>query len=255
MKLKQLVLYYYYFFLLVSIFSTMAFGYITRNVIQPGLFIHGIMLALLVLYYFKKKTGRRGNKISNMIIGFTIVFLINLFIVEVLQLHIYNVYASLNYAFKIYLLLFLVYFTVNNYEYFQQKVDKILLINTIIILLNIIIGYIFNVGGQSYDRLFEDSYRGFLAGNDTSMFSFVAFGYSLYTLGKSHGWRRYFFLLLLFGSLFSIYIIATKAAFVAGVILLLYLYQKKRNGFIVLLLMLGIIFIAFSMRSDRKSVV
>jgi len=245
MKLKQVVLFYYYIFILLNVIVGMVFGYVTRDVIQPGLFIHGGILLLLVWYFLNnRRRGGIGNMITKIIIGFTLVFSLNFFVIEIYQLNVNSIYPSLNYAFKIYLLLFLAYFTVNHYEYFKKRANSILLVNTIIVLLNIILGYYFKIGGQSYDRLFEDSYRGFLAANDTSMFSFVAFGFSLYSLDNSRGRKRYIVILLLIGSLLSMYIIATKAIIVSGIILAIYLYHKKKMASIVVFAVLaGLIFI------------
>ena len=254
MKLKQLVLYYYYSFLLLNILVGMVFGYVTRDVIQPGLFIHGIMLLLLIGFYLKERKNKLGGKVSIMIIGFTIVFFVNLLVVEIVQLNVHNIYPSLNYALKIYLFLFLSYFTINHYEYFKKRINTILLVNVIIILLNIILGYLFKIGGQSYGRILQDSYRGYLAANDTSAFSFVAFGYSLYSFSTSKGRMKKFYFILLIASLYAMYIIATKAFFVAGIILVLFLYQKKRIPIVGLFIVAAVFFLLIIVFKDSSPI-
>ncbi len=92
-----------------------------------------------------------------------------------------------------------------------------MLFNVIVVLVNIIVGYIFGIGGHSYESI-EDSYRGFMAGNDTSIFSFVSFGYGLFLFKK----KRLLSVIIILCSVLAMYIIATKAIFVAGIILFLF---------------------------------
>lgn len=187
---------------------------------------------LILLAYFTKQFingNLQFNIITKMIIGFSFVYGVNLFLVEMIQFPNAPIMPSLEYTFKIFLFLLLAYYIYQNSNYYFTKIHKILLLNSLVLVSNVIIGYHFQIGWQSYQNI-EDSYRGYLAGNDTSIFSFVVFGYSLYSISSSKLFgRKLFFTILLISSLYSIYIIGTKAIIVAGIILILFLFHLRLN--------------------------
>lgn len=149
--------------------------------------------------------------------------------------------TSLSTSLKIIFYLVLTYYVFINHEYFTSKVENIFLINTVVVLANIILGYYFKIGDQSYSA-FEDSYRGFMAGNDTSIFSFVAFGFGLYHFKK----QRIVSILVMGFSLLAMYIIATKAIFVAGMILLLYFKNSIKGKVVLVPIFLSIVVLSYA---------
>jgi hypothetical protein len=112
--------------------------------------------------------------------------------------------------------------------------------------MNVLIGYFFKIGWKSY-TVVEDSYRGLLAGNDTSIFSFVVFGYGLFKFDQN---KRVGGLILIL-SLICMYIIATKAIVVAIIIFILkvfnkgLLHQKNIRNLIFISIIIGVIVINF----------
>jgi len=217
--------------------------------IHPGLFIHGIMLLLLVFYFIRRiQTSVPKHSAMIMIIGFSSVYFINLVFIEGMQFKSQSLYPSLEYTSKIFLLLFLSFYVIDHYKYFRSKADNILLINSIVIVSNIILAHHFHLGWQHYEQSLEGTYWGFLAGNDTSLFSFVAFGYALFTIRSSKYLHQKVYSLLIFlASIYSLYIISSKAIFVSGIILLLCLFSsyKFRKPIAILLpltLVIGLYF-------------
>jgi len=211
-------------------------------------------LVLLIIDFLRFKIKK--NKITKIIFGFSLVYILNLFIVEMIQFSNISAIPSISYTLKIYLLLFVSYFVYKHAKYYLFYLDKILLINTLVILLNIIAGYTFELGWQSYSAM-EDSYRGFLAGNDTSIFAFTSFGYALFKYTKeSQKIKKTFYLGLMVVSIYAMYIIATKAIFLAVLIIILY---SIRNGIklktflagISMLIGLGLIFMTIPSIKER----
>lgn len=229
--MKKLILYYLYGILLIPITLRILLGNLSGMPIHPGLFIHMTVLLILLAYFTKQfiNGNLQFNIITKMIIGFSFVYGVNLFLVEMIQFPNAPIMPSLEYTFKIFLFLLLAYYIYQNSNYYFTKIHKILLLNSLVLVSNVIIGYHFQIGWQSYQNI-EDSYRGYLAGNDTSIFSFVVFGYSLYSISSSKLFgRKLFFTILLISSLYSIYIIGTKAIIVAGIILILFLFHLRLN--------------------------
>jgi len=246
MLLKKFILYYLYTILLVPILERVVFGSLDKVTFHPGIIIHVTVLGLLVFNFFKTKFKK--YIISYMIIGFFIVYIMNFFIIEQIQFSNISSSSSISYTLKIFLLLFISDYIYKNKNFFLQKLDTILLINAIVILANIIIGYTFKIGWQSYSiEGIDNSFRGFLAGNDTSIFAFTSFGYSLFSFFKYKSKsKKIVYLLLIILSIYSMYIIATKAMFVAMIILFLF---SIRNGFKIRTLILGITIISIAIIS------
>ena len=217
--MKKIIYFYLLTINLQNIILHIIYGDITGG-FHPGIIIKGFVLLALFIYYFGQlsKGLIPKNIFTYSILFFLIVYFLQINIVEIAQFNFEFLGDSLSFSIKVFLFLFLTYYVFKNNEYFISKLDNILLSNVIIVLINIIAGYYFKIGGQSYEAL-EDSYRGFMAGNDTSIFSFVSFGYGLYKYKKN----RVLSIVILFGSALAMYIIATKAFFVAGIILFLYL--------------------------------
>lgn len=222
--MRKLILYYLYGIILIPIAIRLGYGRLSNVPIHPGLFLHGIILILLIVYFLRRIKRKLSDRFfTRMIISFTVVYLVNLIAVEMIQFSNISIYKSIEYTSKIFLLLFLSFYIFENNAYFQTKVHKILLINSIVLITNIIIGYYFQIGWQSYKAI-EGSYKGLTGGNESSVYSFVAFGYALYTFFNSKAmWKKNISLLILIGSLYSMYIIATKAIMVTGIILVLFI--------------------------------
>lgn len=240
--MKKIVLYYLYSILFIPVVERGVFGTLDNVAFHPGIVIYILLLSLLVLDFFKHKI--KYNIITYMIIGFTFVYFINFFIVEIIQFSDMPLSKSISYTLKIYLLLFMSSFIYKHLEYYKNHLNKILLINSTIVLLNIILGYTFQIGFQSYhSEGLNDSFRGFLAGNNTSIFAFTSYGFALFSFFKaSEVSRKIFYGLLIIISLYSMYIIATKSMFVAVIITFLF---SIRNGFKVKTLVIGFFLLIF----------
>jgi len=242
MLMKKIILYYLYTILLVPILERILFGSLDHVSFHPGIVIHMGILGLLIISFFKGKVQR--NMILYMLVGFTLVYIVNLFVIEILQFSNIPFGKSISYTLKIYLLLFLSHFIYKHSDYYIKYLDNILLINSIIIILNIILGYTFQLGWQSYQSVgLEDTYRGYLAGNNTSIFAFVSFGYALFSLSKAHKInKKVLYTILMMLSLYSMYLIATKSMFVAVVIAFMF---SIRNGFKIKTLFAGTFLLIF----------
>ncbi len=242
MLMKKIILFYLYAILLIPIFERIAFGSLDNVSFHPGIVVHVIILGLLVVDFFKHKV--KQNKILYMLVGFTLVYIVNLFVVELIQFSNLPVARSISYTLKIYLLLFVSYFVYKHSDYYLKYLDNILLVSSIVIIVNIILGYTFQLGWQSYHSVgLEDSYRGYLAGNNTSIFAFVSFGYALFSFSKADKKiKKIFYILLLILSLYSMYLIATKSMFVAMIIAFIF---SIRNGFKMKTLIAGILLLVF----------
>ena len=240
--LKKIILYYLYTILLLPILERIVFGSLDNVSFHPGIVIHVVVLAILIVDFFKNKP--KLNKITYMIIGFSLVYIINFFVVESIQFSDMPIGRSISYTLKIFLLLFVAYFVYKHHEYYTKYLNNILLINSIVILLNIILGYTFQLGWQSYHSSgLEDTYRGYLAGNNTSIFAFVSFGYALFSFSMTHKkTKKVLYVILISLSLYSMYLIATKSMFVAIIIAFLF---SIRNGFKIKTLLSGIILLTF----------
>ena len=231
-SLKKLILYYLYGILLIPVLLHIFLGKIVGGMLHPGLFIHSFILILLLRHLILQllKGTMLVNVITIMIISFLYVYCVNIFVVELVQFYNTPISDSLRYTFKIFLFLLLAYFIYQNKEFYLDKLNNILTINSLVLVANVIIGYHFQIGAQSYEHLLEDSYRGYLAGNDTSIFSFIVFGYSLFSIiSVKTFYKKTFYLILFLLSIYSMYIIATKAFIVAGIILILFLLDKGTN--------------------------
>lgn len=209
------------------------------GIIHPGILIRGFILALLIDAFVKDLIQTRAPKTWFVwsIILFLVFICAQLLIIEVGQFRFVYLTANLIFSSKVLLYLLIAYYVYKNTDYFNDRLDKILLFNAVFVLINIIIGYYFQIGFKSYERI-EDSYRGFLAGNDSSIFTFVTFGYALYTIEKD----RIKSILILLGSLVAMFIIATKSFVICGVILVFYLIHKKKLVYaLVPMLIIGLI--------------
>lgn len=229
--MKKLILFYLYGILIIPISLRVLFGNLAGLAFHPGLIIHFSVLLLLILYFFKQlfEGVLVNNFLTKIIFGFFYIYFANLLIVEFVQFASQPIIPSIEYTFKIFLFLFLSHFIYQNHKYYSGFLQKILLINSIVFLLNVIIGNQFQIGWQSYEGI-ENTYRGFLAGNDTSIFSFVTFAFTFYSFqSKNKFIYKLFYLFLMLLSVYSIYIIATKAVFVSIFILLLFLIRKKEK--------------------------
>ena len=225
--MKKIILYYLYMILLIPILERIIFGSLDQVALHPGIMIHMIILGLLVVSFFRTKVNK--NKILYMLIGFTLVYIVNLFFIEMIQFSNISYTKSISYTLKIYLLLFLSCFIYKYSDFYIKYLDNILLINSIVIILNIILGYTFQLGWQSYQSVgLEDTYRGYLAGNNTSIFAFISFGYALFSFSKARKkYKKIFYIILIVLSLYSMYLIATKSMFVALIIAFIF---SIRNG-------------------------
>jgi hypothetical protein len=226
LPMKKLVLCYLLGILIIPIAERIIFGQL-RGGLHPGVFIHTGVLALLIVNFHA--TRIKKNTISYMIFGFTLVYAINLLVVETLLFPSLSSIPSIVFSLKNFLLLHLSYYIYINANYFLKYLDRIMLVNVCVILANIIIGYYFQIGWQSYGAVgLADSYRGFLAGNDTSIFAFIAFGYTLFSFSVTNTRGKNILIAILFVlSVCSMVIIATKAIFVAAIIMAFYVLDRR----------------------------
>lgn len=221
--MKKIILIYLYTVNLQDIVVRIFYGKLSDYALHPGDFIKGSILLILIIYYFERILSKKvkSNSLTLSVVFFGLFYLVHLLIIEVAQLNYIYITGSITFTFKIFLLLVIAYYVYENYEYFQKRGEKILIINAVIVLLNILIGHWFNLGWTSYERELGENFRGFMAGNDTSIFTFVSFGVALYARNISK-FLKYF---LLIGSIYAIYIVSSKAIF--GFVILLFLYNYK----------------------------
>lgn len=251
--MRKLILYYLYSILLIPISLHLIYGSLQEMTIHPGIIIHAFILLRLIYYFFQRiNKSKLKSVITKIIISFIIVYFISLFGIEMVQFQGISIVQSIIYGSKIFEMLFLAFYIYENGDYFMSKIDKIILINVIVLLANVIIGYQFQIGGRSYGAV-EDSFRGFLAGNDTSVFSFIAYGYALnLLLFTKSPTKRYLSFLLLGGAVYVMYIIATKAFFVAGLITILLISKliKSKGQNTLRFALFLLIFIGFYLISN-----
>ena len=259
MHLKKLILWYLKGALIVPIIIRIAYGSIDSTVdsiVHPGLFIHLAVLFLLSHYFLLRKIVHRDklNLISKMVFVFFIVYSINLSAIEILLFSNLFPLSSIQYTLKLFLFLLISFYVYQNHQFFRSRFNRILKINSWVLILNIVLGYHFNIGWQSYGNL-EGTYRGFLAGNDTSIFSFVVFGFSLFSIITEKKHQKILSIALFGLSIYSMYIIATKAIFIAGIICILFILNKqsvKKDiiSSIILLIMISSV-VAFIINSSQ----
>jgi hypothetical protein len=250
---KKLIYIYLLTINLQNIILRIIYGPITGG-FHPGIIIKGGVLIALVIYYLDQlsKGLVPKNMFTYSILFALIIYFLQIIVVEIGQFDFQFLGQSFSYSVKIFLYVFITYFVFKNHIYFISKLDNILLFNVVVVLINIILSYYFQIGWKSYEAI-EDSYRGFMAGNDTSIFSFVSFGYGLYLYKK----KKFLSALIIVSSAYAMYIIATKAIFVAGIILFLFLMfgLKLKMKYVFLPLLIVVSITMFSQIDFSNSIV
>jgi hypothetical protein len=250
MQINYLILYYLQIVLIIPILLRIFFGDLTNYDFHPGLILHGIILIIMSIDFIHRGFNRKlvKNKILFMIFGFSFVLLCNIIVVEIFQLSSFSFSASFRYIFKTYLFLFLSNFILININFFKNNLNKILITNIAFFLFNVLVGNIFSLGFYSYSSI-SNSYYGFLSGNDTSIFSFISFGYFLYKLGNKNNLHRKYMFLGLGLSLYVMYLIGTKAIIVSGLITVCYLFNNNKIQSKLPLIILTLVIIIFFSRN------
>lgn len=78
--MKKIILYYLYGIILIPIVIRVFWGRLDGLQIHPGLFINGLILSLLLIYFIGKITKKVSNGFfAKMIFGFTTVYFVNFF--------------------------------------------------------------------------------------------------------------------------------------------------------------------------------
>ncbi len=223
--MKKLILYYLYGFLLIDTVLRYVFGYIVGG-FHPGLIIRG-MISILLIHYFIKQNLLPGkmNIFGLSAVLFTAVCILQIVVFNILSSdHVFEGYNSIRFSYKIVFMLLLANYVATNAYFFKPHTDRILYTNIIVFLVNCIGGYLFQIGFLGYQAL-ADSYRGYLGGNNSSIMSFVSFGFLLYRFPR----RPKINAILLISSVLTFYILGTKGVFVAVFILLLFIINQMRQ--------------------------
>ncbi len=243
--MKKIILYYLYGFLLIDTILRFAYGSIEGG-FHPGLIIRFGISILLINYFVKENVlPKKMNIFGVSAMLFTAVCIIQIVMFNIFSSHhVCGGYDSIKFSYKIVFMLLLANYVVTNADFFKPHTDRILYANIIVFLVNCIGGYLFGVGFLSYQSL-SDSYRGYLAGNNSSIMSFVSFGFLLYRFQR----RPKINAILLVSTMFTFYILGTKGFFVAVFILLLFIINEIRQfkikriiaSFAILLTIFGVL--------------
>lgn len=241
--MKKLILYYLYGFLLIDTVLRYFYGSISGG-FHPGLIIRG-GISILLIHYFIKQNLLPGklNVFSVSVVLFTAVCIIQIVMFNIFSSHhVFEAYDSIRFSYKIAFMLLLANFVATNADFIKPHTDSILYTNIIVFLVNCIGGYHLHLGFGSYMWV---PYRGYLGGNNTSIMSFVSFGFLLYRFER----RPVRNLILLICSTYTFYILGSKGFFVAVFILLLFIINQTRQfkiktviaAFAILLTVLGML--------------
>lgn len=244
--MKKLILYYLYGFLLIDTILRYFYGSIAGG-FHSGLIIRGGISILLIHYFIKQNLlPGRMNVFGVSAVLFTAVCILQIVVFNILSSdHVFEGYNSIRFSYKIIFMLLLANFVATNAYFFKPHTDRILYTNIIVFLINCIGGYLFSVGFLSYKAL-ADSYRGYLSGNNSSIMSFVSFGFLLYTIER----RPIINLILLSLSAYTFFILGTRAFFAAAFIILIFVISQIRQlkiktviiCFAICLVLFGILF-------------
>jgi hypothetical protein len=239
--MKKLILYYLYGFLLIDTILRYVHGDIAGG-FHPGLIIRG-GISILLIHYFIKQNLLPGkiNIFGVSAILFTMVCVLQIVVFNILSSdHVFEGYNSIRFSYKIVFMLLLANFVYTNADFFKSHTDRILYTNIIVFLVNCIGGYLFGVGFLSYKAL-ADSYRGYLSGNNSSIMSFVSFGFLLYKVER----RLVLNLILLMGTILTFYILGTNGFFIAVFMLLLFFISYLRRAKIKIVILVLLCFVSF----------
>jgi hypothetical protein len=224
--MEKLILYYLYGFLLIDTVLRFFYGSIEGG-FHPGLVIRGIVFVLLIYYFIKENIFEKKINIFGLSLILAVVFFIfqmllfNIFI----KSHVYENAGGIKFIVKIFFMLLMANYVTTNAAVMKPHAINILYTNITIFLVNCIGGYFFGFGFLSYEAL-EDSYRGFLAGNNSSMLSFISFGFLLYTLRR----RPYINSVMLLATASTFFILGTKGIFVVPFLLVMFLIYSFKEG-------------------------
>lgn len=241
--MKKLILYYLYGFLLIDTILRYAYGDIAGG-FHPGLIIRGGISILLIHYFIKQNLlPGRMNIFGISTVLFTAVCILQIVVFNIFSSdHVFEGYNSIRFSYKIVFMLLLANFVYTNADFIKPHTDRILYTNIIVFLVNCIGGYLFGMGFLSYKQL-TDSYRGYLSGNNSSIMSFVSFGFLLYKVEK----MRVLSLILLMCAILTFYILGTNGFFIAVFMLLLFFieYLRRAKIKIVTLLLICLVFFGY----------
>jgi len=244
--MKKLILYYLYSFLLIDTVLGYVFGYIAGG-FHPGLIIRFGISILLVHYFVKENVlAKKMNIFGVSAVLFTAVCILQIFVFNIFSSHhVFEGYDSIRFSYKIVFMLLLANYVVTNGDFFKPHTDRILYANIIVFLVNCVGGYLFGLGFLSYQSL-ADSFRGYLGGNNSSIMSFVSFGFLLYRFQRSPKTNA----ILLIFSMVTFYILGTKGVFLAVFILLLFIINQMRHFKIKrIIILIVILFTTFGVLS------
>jgi hypothetical protein len=221
--MKKLILFYLYIFnisdYLVGFMANYDLSYSDR--LHPSMIIRSFITLLLLYGYLKNK--KSGFKSVNISISIAIIYLLLLHpMTSWIKYGSWGLIYEFSQSFKLILFLLLIDYIMKHKEYFMIRIEKVFIINIVVIILNLYFAYFLKIGNTTmYDDM--GFYKGFLAGNDMSVYNISFFTYLLYHYHYHFKFKSLFYL-----HLFNFYILGTKAFFFTIPASLFYLLHNKK---------------------------
>ena len=220
-RLSAIIKYYLYFFLLIDAFSGFIRIYsgITNPIFNIGYWVRGPILVFLLYYYLIQLKKRKLFIDEFLALVIFSYFIFNLFLNYTIMPSSRMILENIPYILRQQFLIFLLVYIRNRLTFSDALVKKVIMINFSILTINLVIGYFFGFGLESY-RFSGTSKGMFQGGNPVSILNLVFFTFFL-----MDGALRKRFIPILF-TFFNGFVIASKSIF--GFIIPIFFALKRR---------------------------
>ena len=220
-RLSAIIKYYLYFFLLIDAFSGFIRIYsgITNPIFNIGYWVRGPILVFLLYYYLIQLKKRKLFIDEFLALVIFTYFIFNLFLNYTIMPSSRMILENIPYILRQQFLIFLLVYIRNRLTFSDALVKKVIMINFSILTINLVIGYFFGFGLESY-RFSGTSKGMFQGGNPVSILNLVFFTFFL-----MDGALRKKFIPILF-TFFNGFVIASKSIF--GFIIPIFFALKRR---------------------------
>jgi len=247
-KLNVVIKYYLYSFLLIDAVSGFIRIYsgITNPIFNIGFWIRGPILFMLLFYYLAKLKNKKLFIDELLSLAIFMYFIFNLILNYSINPSMRIITENITYIFRQQFLIFLLVYIRNRFTINEKILKKIVTLNFIVLTLNLVIGYFFGFGLESY-RFSGTSKGMFQGGNPVSILNLIFFSYFLMD-GAIR--RRIIPIILTF---FNGFVIASKSIF--GFIIPIFFVLKRRylslNKIIIYNVMAIIVLFSFDYASTK----
>lgn len=236
--MEKIIKIYLYIFIPVSLLT----GYLLRegytiSGLTPSLFASAFIFIVIVFEYFNKVLV--GKKINIEVICSFLVFVF-IPIIYISINGIEYIIEEYKYSINILLPIITIFYLSYHSKITSLEIDKILQFCNVVLIINIIISWIFDIGYASYTIGGQEiGKKGFLyGGNTASVLSIAVLSY--YLFDKNNNYSRYLLIIL---SLLASILAKTIASFIAPILVVIYLITKIKYKYTI---PLGIIIIIIS---------